>query len=98
MIDKAMTNKTERGNMNQEAIIGELVAAFLGLAGLLGVLFRWLINSISQKLDRAVEAIERLTEKISLLTSEQQRLQREIIDIERTKNIQETQISKINKE
>ena len=79
--------------MNQEAIIGELVAAFLGLAGLLGLLFRWLINSMAHKLDRAVDAIEKLTEKIGTLTVEQQLLHREIIDVQRTKNIQEKQIS-----
>ena len=64
--------------MNQETIITELLAGFLGLSGLLGLLFRWLINSLSQKLDKAVDAIEQLSAKIGELAIQQRVLQQEL--------------------
>lgn len=66
--------------MNQETLIAELIAGFIGLSGLLGLLFRWLINSLSQKLDRAVDAIEKLSSKIGELSFQQQLIFRDIFE------------------
>ena len=67
--------------MTQETIIAELVAGFIGLAGLLGMLFKWLINSVSQKLDRAVDAIEKLSESVSLIAQGQQQARADIAEL-----------------
>ena len=72
--------------MNQETLIAELIAGFLGLSGLLGLLFRWLINSLSQKLDKAVEVIEELTKKISELAVQQQFMNREMNEFKLNKS------------
>jgi len=65
--------------MSQETVIAELIAAFVALSGLLGFLFKWLVNSLSQKLDQAVSSIDKLSEKMGQFALEQQQLQREIL-------------------
>ena len=71
--------------MSQETIIAELIAAFIALSGLLGFLFKWLVNSLSQKLDQTISSIDRLSSKMEQFTFEQQKLQRDILMLERSR-------------
>ncbi len=71
--------------MSQETIIAELIAAFVALSGLLGFLFKWLVNSLSQKLDQTISSIDKLSDKMEQFAFEQQKLQRDILMLERTR-------------
>ncbi|MCD4656237.1 MAG: hypothetical protein K8S87_01715 [Planctomycetes bacterium] len=71
--------------MNQETVIAELIAAFVALSGLLGFLFKWLVNSMSQKLDQTISSIDKLSDKMEQFALQQQKLQHEILLLERSR-------------
>ena len=74
--------------MSQETVIAELIAAFVALSGLLGFLFKWLVNSLSTKLDQAVSSIDKLSERMGQFALEHQQLQREILLMDKSRNIE----------